>query len=89
MPILADETGLVLGHGRLMAAKQLGYLTVPVVVARGWTENQKRGYVIADNRLTDASEGATLAAFMRVLTESDLQTLQGNRGAAAVQLQAV
>ena len=28
---------------------------VPVMVARGWTEAQKRAYVIADNRLTDAS----------------------------------
>jgi hypothetical protein len=29
---------------------------VPVIVARGWSERQKRAYVIADNRLTDAAD---------------------------------
>ncbi|XIA64763.1 ParB/Srx family N-terminal domain-containing protein [Bradyrhizobium sp. TZ2] len=57
MPILAADDGMVLaGHGRLAAGKLLGIAEVPVLVARGWTENQKRGYVIADNRLTDASD---------------------------------
>ncbi len=35
-----------------MAARRLGFELVPVVVARGWNEAQKRAYVIADNRLT-------------------------------------
>jgi ParB-like nuclease domain len=57
MPILAAEDGMVLaGHGRLAAGKLLGMAEVPVIVARGWAENQKRAYVIADNRLTDASD---------------------------------
>ncbi|KRQ99262.1 ParB/Srx family N-terminal domain-containing protein [Bradyrhizobium valentinum] len=57
MPILAADDGMVLaGHGRLAAGKLLRIAEVPVIVARGWTENQKRGYVIADNRLTDASD---------------------------------
>jgi len=51
-PILIDEAGLVLaGHGRLLAAKKIGLLEVPVIVATGWTDAQKRAYVIADNRL--------------------------------------
>ncbi len=29
---------------------------VPVIVSRGWSEQQKRPYVIADNRLTDATD---------------------------------
>jgi hypothetical protein len=29
---------------------------VPVIVAHGWTDQQKRAYVIADNRLTEASD---------------------------------
>jgi ParB-like chromosome segregation protein Spo0J len=56
MPILAADDGMVLaGHGRLAAGKLLGMTDVPVIVARGWTDQQKRAYVIADNRLTDAS----------------------------------
>jgi hypothetical protein len=57
MPILAADDGMVLaGHGRLAAGKLLGFTEVPVIVARGWTDQQKRAYVIADNRLTDASD---------------------------------
>jgi ParB-like chromosome segregation protein Spo0J len=51
-PVLADEAGgLISGHGRVLAARQLGIAEVPVMVARGWTEAQKRAYVIADNKL--------------------------------------
>ena len=57
MPILAADDGMVLvGHGRLAAGKLLGMTEVPVIVARGWSDEQKRAYVIADNRLTDASD---------------------------------
>jgi DNA modification methylase len=51
-PVLVDETGeLIAGHGRLLAARRLGYPRAPVMVARGWTEEQKRAYRIADNQL--------------------------------------
>jgi hypothetical protein len=53
MPCLVDERGgLIAGHGRVLAAQQIGLADVPVMVARGWTEEQKRAYVIADNKLT-------------------------------------
>lgn len=52
MPILVDPAGqIIAGHGRVMAAKRLGLQEVPVIVAAGWTEAQKRAYVIADNKL--------------------------------------
>jgi ParB-like chromosome segregation protein Spo0J len=52
MPILVDEAGTIIaGHGRLLAAARLGLDQVPVMVARGWTEAQKRAYLIADNKL--------------------------------------
>jgi DNA modification methylase len=52
IPVLVDEAGgIIAGHGRVLAAKQLGLTEVPVMIARGWTEAQKRAYVIADNRL--------------------------------------
>jgi len=53
VPVLVDEEGgLLAGHGRVMAAKLLGLEEIPVMVAAGWSEAQKRAYVIADNKLT-------------------------------------
>lgn len=51
-PVLVDETGsIIAGHGRIMAARKLGLEEVPVMVASGWTEAQKKAYVLADNQL--------------------------------------
>ena len=51
-PILDDTAaGIIAGHGRLQAAKQLGLAHVPVVVLDHLTEAQKRAYIIADNKL--------------------------------------
>jgi len=51
-PVLADEAGgVIAGHARILAARQLGYAEVPVMVVRGWSDAQKRAYVIADNQL--------------------------------------
>ena len=51
-PVLVDEKGvLIYGHGRLLAAKQLGLEKLPVSVARGWTEEKKRAYRVSDNQL--------------------------------------
>jgi hypothetical protein len=53
MPILIDEAGsIIAGHGRVLAAEQLGIDQVPTMIARGWSEAQKRTYLIADNKLT-------------------------------------
>ena len=51
-PILVDGEGVIIaGHGRLMAARKLGYSEVPTIELRDLTEAQKKAYVIADNRL--------------------------------------
>lgn len=51
-PVLVDETGMIIaGHGRVLAARKLGLAEVPVMVAEGWTEAQKKAYVLADNQL--------------------------------------
>ncbi len=51
-PVLVDEaSGIIAGHGRVMAARKLGLADVPVMVATGWTEAQRRAYVLADNKL--------------------------------------
>ncbi len=49
--LVDEEAGIIAGHGRVMAARKLGMDQVPVVVAKGWSEAQKRAYVIADNKL--------------------------------------
>jgi hypothetical protein len=50
--VLVDEGGnIIAGHGRVLAAKKLGFADVPVMVARGWTAEQKRAYLLADNKL--------------------------------------
>ena len=50
--ILVDEDGgLIAGHGRLLAARKLGLTQIPTMVAKGWSEAQKKAYVIADNKL--------------------------------------
>jgi ParB-like chromosome segregation protein Spo0J len=60
MPILADEDGRVIaGHGRLQAARRSGFTEAPVIVARGWSEAQKRAYMLADNKLTENSSWDT------------------------------
>jgi hypothetical protein len=51
-PVLIDEQNVILaGYGRVEAARQLGILHVPVVVARGWSEAQKKAYMLADNQI--------------------------------------
>jgi len=55
-PIVVDEDSVVLvGHGRLFAARKLGLEKVPVVVKDGLTEAQKKAYRILDNKLQNDS----------------------------------
>lgn len=57
IPMLVAEDGTIIaGHGRLMAAAQLGLAEVPVMVARGWSEEDRRLYTLADNRLAEIAE---------------------------------
>jgi ParB-like chromosome segregation protein Spo0J len=51
-PILVDgNDGIIAGHGRLKAARELAMATVPVVVLDHLTPIQRRAYVLADNKL--------------------------------------
>jgi ParB-like chromosome segregation protein Spo0J len=50
--VLVDRDGsIIAGHGRVLAAKKLKLTEIPVMVARGWSEAQKRAYLVADNKL--------------------------------------
>jgi len=51
-PVIIDgDSGIVAGHGRVMAAQKLGMDEVPTIEASHLTAAQKRAYIIADNRL--------------------------------------
>jgi DNA modification methylase len=51
-PILVGPDGTIIaGHGRVLAAQLLGLTEVPVMVAEGWSEEEKRAYCIADNQI--------------------------------------
>jgi len=69
-PILVDTDGqIIAGHGRLLAAQKLGLDEVPTMTAEGWTDAQKKAYVIADNKLALNAgwDNAMLAVEMKEL----------------------
>ncbi len=73
-PILVDsKSGIIAGHGRLLAARNLGLQEVPVIVLDHLSETQKQAYVIADNQLALTAEWDEdlLRAQLRALREED------------------
>ena len=51
-PVLVDDAGgIVAGHGRVMAARQIGMTAVPTINVGWLSEQQRRAYIIADNKL--------------------------------------
>ena len=53
-PVLVDaEYNVIAGHGRLMGARTLGMDKIPCVFVEGLTEEQRRAYILADNRLAE------------------------------------
>lgn len=51
-PLLADPQGnLIAGHGRLLAARQLGMDEVPVIELEGLSDSQKKALRLADNKI--------------------------------------
>jgi ParB-like chromosome segregation protein Spo0J len=53
-PVLIDQDGVIIaGHGRVMAAKELGLDQVPVILIEHMSENERRAYIIADNKLAE------------------------------------
>ena len=68
--LVGSDDVIVAGHGRLMAAKQLGMDTVPVIVLGHLTETQRRALVIADNQIT-ANSGWDEELLKQELAELD------------------
>lgn len=72
-PVLVDEDGgIIAGHGRVLAAQKLGITDVPCMVATGWTDAQRRAYIIADNQL------ALNAGWDNDLRKIEMQALNGD-----------
>jgi ParB-like chromosome segregation protein Spo0J len=72
-PILVDgSNGIIAGHGRLLAARKLGYKEVPTIELADLTETQKKAYIIADNKL------ALNADWDKEILSIELGTLQGD-----------
>ena len=70
VPVLVAGDGEVIaGHGRILAATQLGLTEAPVIVLDHLTEAQRRAYRIADNKLTE------LGAWDEALLAGELQEL--------------
>jgi DNA modification methylase len=75
VPILVDERqNVVAGHGRLLAARRLGWTSVPVIKLNHLTESQYSAFLIADNRLTENSswDERLLGEQLKVLSELEL-----------------
>ncbi|MEN6587095.1 MAG: site-specific DNA-methyltransferase [Sulfuricella sp.] len=71
-PVLIDEAGgIIAGHGRVMAAQQMGMDQVPCIRLPHLTGAQRRAYVLADNRL------ALNAGWDDALLAQELADLQG------------
>jgi DNA modification methylase len=53
-PVLIDKDGVMIaGHGRVAAAKELGLDKVPCIRLEHLSEDEKRAYILADNRLAE------------------------------------
>lgn len=51
-PVLIDSNfGIIAGHGRVLGAKKLGMKEVPCLFVEDLTDEQKRAYILADNKL--------------------------------------
>ena len=74
-PVLIDEAGTILaGHGRVAAAKLLGMTKVPCLRIEHMSEDEKRAYILADNKLALNAgwDEDLLAAELGALVSADL-----------------
>ena len=50
--LVDGDNGIIAGHGRVLAARQLGLDAVPVIELSHLTQVQRQAYVLADNKLS-------------------------------------
>lgn len=72
VPIVVDRTGMIVaGHARWEAAKLLGLEEVPVIRAEFMSDEDRRAFAIAENRLAELSQwdDELLAEELKILFE--------------------
>ena len=75
VPILVDGDGnVVAGHGRLEAARRLGWSEIPAIRLEHLSEAEKRAFMIADNRLAEVAvwDDRLLGEALKALAVVDL-----------------
>jgi DNA modification methylase len=75
VPLLIDDRqNVIAGHGRLLAARKMGWDTVPAIKLSHLTESQRMAFLIADNRLTENSswDERMLGEELKILSELKL-----------------
>lgn len=93
-PVLIDsDNGIIAGHGRVLAARQLGLEQIPCIRLGHLTDTQRRAYILADNRLAEIGGGwdeemlklelADLAALGLDVTELGFDALPADMQEAA------
>lgn len=71
--VLDKENVIIVGHTRYLAALELGYDTVPCVIADNLSDAQARAYRLADNKTSDYSvwDNKLLLGELEALDEID------------------
>jgi hypothetical protein len=74
-PLVVDKDNvLVIGHGRLFAAKQLGMDTVSCVLAENLTSEQVNALRLADNKVSESEwDGEKLLRSLREIADIDME----------------
>lgn len=71
--LISDDDEIIAGHGRVMAAKELGLATVPTLKLSHLSPAERRAYVLADNKLALNAgwDNETLAIELQALLDID------------------
>lgn len=76
-PVLVDsKNGIIAGHGRVLAAQKIGLLEVPTICLPHLTDDQRRAFVLADNKIAINAgwDDAMLANELKHLDEIGFDT---------------
>lgn len=69
--IISKDNAILCGHGRYYAAQKLGMEKIPCIKEEHLTEDQKRAYILADNKI------GMNAGWDADLLRIEIETLQG------------
>ena len=80
VPLVIDENNIIVtGHTRLKAAKELGLVEVPCIIANDLTPEQIKAFRLVDNRVSEFS------SFDYLKLEDELKEITENYGIEKIQ----